>query len=165
MKNNEVEFNVKFKKISDDEFDKFLKKSVLNYSEDLVKSGMCSKETAFNDSKKQFYELLPQGNNTKDNFIYIVVNNESEEVGHIWYKKYQEKVGFICDFLILEKFRKKGYGKETLLLLENDAKGKGFKKIFLHVFKFNENAIKLYKNLEYNILKEELKGLYMEKDI
>lgn len=165
MKNNLVGFNISFKELSDDEFDKFLKKSVLKYSEDLIKSGMCSKEIAFNDSKKQFDELLPQGNNTMDNFIYIVVNNENEEVGHIWYKKYQEKVGFICDFLILEKFRKKGYGKDTLLLLENDAKGKGFKKIFFHVFKFNENAIALYKNLEYKILKEESKGLYMEKDI
>lgn len=158
-------FNIKFRDMTDDDFNKFLEGSVLSYSKDLVKSGMYSEEAAFENSKKQFNELLPQGNYTKDHFLYIIENSENEGLGHIWYEKYENKVAFICNFLILEKFRKKGYGKQALLLVEEDAKSKGFDKIFLHVFRFNDPAISLYKSLGYKVIKEESGGMYLIKDI
>lgn len=159
------DFNIGFKEMSDEEFNEFFERSILSYSKDLIKSGMCNEETAFESSKKQFNELLPEGKYTKNNFIYIIVNNDNEELGHIWYEKYKENIAFICDFLILEKYRKKGYGRQTLLLVEEDAKEKGFNKIFLHVFKYNESAISLYESLGYKVFKEESAGIYMIKDI
>ena len=159
------EVNIRFREMSDDEFEKFVENSVLDYSQDLIKSGFCSEEIAFNTAKKQFNDLLPQGKYTENNFLNVAVNSDNEAVGIIWYNKYNETVAFICDFLIHEKFRKKGYGKQTLLLLEAEAKEKGYNKILLHVFAFNKTAISLYDFIGYKIVKEDGGSIYMMKDI
>ncbi|MDZ4992331.1 GNAT family N-acetyltransferase [Clostridium perfringens] len=158
-------FNIRFREMSDDEFIQFIESSILDYSQDLIKSGMCSKEVGFERSKKQFNELLPQGKYTENNFFYIVVNSKNEYVGTIWYSKYNERVAFIANILIYEKFRKKGYGKQTLLLLHNEVKEKGFNKILLHVFKFNSTAFSLYSSLGYKVVEENPGGMHMVKNI
>ncbi|MGH4125390.1 MAG: GNAT family N-acetyltransferase [Clostridium sp.] len=159
------DFNVRFREMSDDEFDKFTEWNILDYSQDLIKSGLCSEENAFESAKKSFNGLIPQGKYTKDNFIYVVVNSDNEDVGFIWYQKYKEDIAFICDFLILEKFRNQGYGKQTLLLIEKEAKEKGLNKILLNVFKYNKPAFSLYKSLEYEIRDEEAENISMLKKI
>lgn len=159
------DFSIRFREMSDSEFEKFVESSVLDYSQDLLKSGLCSEENAFERAQKEFNELLPEGKYTKDNFIYMVVNSDNEDVGIIWYKKLTESEAFICDFLIFEKFRKKGYGKQTLLLLDNDAKEKGVSKMRLHVFRFNKTAFSLYNSIGYKIAKEDGGSIFMVKDI
>ena len=52
--------------------------------------------------------------------------------------------GFIYDFIIDEKFRGKGFGKESLALLEIFAKQLGLSAIKLHVFEHNTSARLLY---------------------
>lgn len=74
-------FDISFREMSDDEFDKFAKWDILDYSKDLIKSGLCSEENAFESAKKSFDGFLPQGKYTKDNFIYVVVNSSSQDVG------------------------------------------------------------------------------------
>ena len=159
------EFNIRFREMSDDEFDKFAEWDILAYSKDLIKSGLSSEENALENAKKSFNELLPQGKYTKDNYIYVVINSDNEDVGFIWYQKYKEDIAFICDFLILEKFRKQGYGKQTLLLLEKEAKEKGLNKILLNVFKYNKPAFSLYKSLEYEIRDQKNQNISMLKNI
>lgn len=159
------DLNIRFREMSDDEFDKFAEWDILAYSEDLIKSGLSSEENALENAKKSFNELLPQGKYTKDNYIYVVINSDNEDVGFIWYQKYKEDIAFICDFLILEKFRKQGYGKQTLLLLEKEAKEKGLNKILLNVFKYNKPAFSLYKSLEYKIRDQKNENISMLKNI
>lgn len=151
--------------MTDDEFYNFLEGSILSYSKDLVRAGMDNAETALINSKKQFDELLPQGHFTQNHFLYIIESTEGEELGHIWYEKLKENVAYICNFFIFEKFRKKGYGKQALLLVEEDAKSKDLNKIFLHVFKFNDNAISLYISLGYKVFQVESGGMYLVKEI
>ncbi|WP_346940529.1 GNAT family N-acetyltransferase [uncultured Clostridium sp.] len=159
------DFNIRLREMSDDEFDKFAEWDILDYSKDLIKAGLSSEENALEDAKKSFNELLPQGKCTKDNYIYVVVDSHNEDVGFIWYQKYKEDIAFICDFLILEKFRKQGYGKQTLLLLEKEAKVRGLNQVLLNVFKYNKPAFSLYKSLEYKIRDEENENISMLKNI
>nr|WP_244991447.1 GNAT family N-acetyltransferase [Clostridium senegalense] len=166
LRRNKVKnFSIKFRELSDDEFDKFAEWDILDYSKDLIKSGLCSKEDALESAKKSFHGFLPEGKYTKDNFIYMVVNSNNEDVGIIWYQKYQEDIAFICDFLIYESFRRQGYGKQTLLLVEEEAKEKGLKKVLFNVFKYNKPAFSLYKSLEYKIIDEVGENISMLKNI
>lgn len=158
-------FKIRFRDMSDEEFEEFFDFSILDYSQGLIKSGMCSEEDGFDSAKKQFNALLPQGKYTENNFLYIIENDENEAVGTVWYGKYIEGVAAICDILIYEKFRKKGYGKQTLLLLDNKLKESGIKKILLHVFKFNKIAFSLYSSLGYKVVAEDSGGMHMVKDI
>lgn len=160
------EFKIKFKFMTDDDFNKFREFSIISYSRGLVQAGLYSIENAYIHSKIEFDELLPLGNHTQNHFLYLIENIENEELGHLWFeKKLEGSIVFICDFLILEKFRNKGYGKQSLLLFEDVAKEKGFKKIALHVFRYNDNAISLYMSLGYKILKKESESMYLIKDI
>ena len=58
---------------------------------------------------------------------------------------------FICDFQIDEEFRKKGYGKQTMVALEEKVKELGIETISLHVFGHNKTAINLYQAIGYQI--------------
>ncbi len=61
-----------------------------------------------------------------------------------------KKSGFIYDFLIDEKFRGKGFGKESLALLEAHAKTLGMTAIKLHVFEHNTHARSLYEKVGFS---------------
>lgn len=160
--------NVRFREMNDEEYKQFLEESVLSYSKSIIKSEGISEEEALQEAQKTFDEFLPQGKYTENNYLYIIVNNENEDVGVIWYSKYEEKVAFIGDFLIFEKFRKRGYGKRAMLLIDKDAKEKGFNKVMLHVFKFNDVAFSLYNSVGYKVVDDEDDedtGFIMVKDI
>jgi len=139
--------------------------NISDYSQNLIKSGKCNKENSFDYAKKQINDSIPQGKDTANNFFYVMVNSQNEDVGHIWYAKCSEIETFICDFLVLEKFREKGYGKQTLLLLENEVKEKKLNKIGLNAFKFNKDAFSLYTCLGYKIIDEDSGSMFMVKDI
>lgn len=156
---------VTFREMTDEEFNKFEQWDIEDYSKALIKSGLSSKKDAMEAAKKSFNDLLPQGKYTKDSYVYIILNNDYESVGFIWYEKLNEDIAFICDFLILEQFRRKGYGKQALLLVEKDAKEKGLNKMLLNVFKYNTAAFSLYKTINYKIRKETDQCITMIKDI
>ena len=134
---------MKFIEMTDNEYSHFTERCILSYSQDLIKSGLSSKEAALNDAKNAVSELIPQGKQTEDSFIYKVINSENEYVGTIWYKEHEtetEVIAFICDFLIFKEFRKRGYGRQTLLLLEDEVKKKGNKKNIASRFCLQQNS-------------------------
>ncbi|WP_310145463.1 GNAT family N-acetyltransferase [Paenibacillus amylolyticus] len=149
--------------MSENEFEKFKEWSVNDYAEDLIKSKMSSdKEAAYQIAQKEFNEILPKGLSTENNFLYVIVNQSLEEVGFIWYEK-ENTSGFICDFLITQNYRNKGYGFQTMKWIEKDAKDKGMSKLRLSVFKFNEPACNLYNKLNYKIVEDNEENVIMEK--
>ena len=77
-----------------------------------------------------------------------MASSAPEPVGMIWVKGAREKL-FIYDFIIDDTFRGKGYGKKTLLLLEEWASEHDFTEIGLHVFGHNQSAYQLYKKMGY----------------
>jgi GNAT superfamily N-acetyltransferase len=60
--------------------------------------------------------------------------------------------------LIEEAHRGQGYGRQSMLALEEKAKGLGLRTLALHVFAHNAEARALYEGLGY-----EIKSLNMEK--
>jgi ribosomal protein S18 acetylase RimI-like enzyme len=94
---------------------------------------------------------LPQGLQTEANFLFMLVNETGQQVGHLWYNINAQKPNsaFIYDFEIYEHFRRKGYALQALKTLEADAKLRGVKKLGLHVFGHNTAARELYKKAGY----------------
>lgn len=153
---------IKLRNMTRNEFDKFKEKSVNDYAESLIKSEINSQEDAYKCAENEFNELLPMGLSTDNNFLYVIVNDGFESVGFIWYSK-ENTSGFVCDFVILENHRKKGYGFETLKMIEKDAKERAIAKLRLNVFKFNEPAYNLYKKLKYKVVEDNDGNMIMEK--
>lgn len=153
---------INLRKMTSTDFDRFKEWSVNDYAADLIKSEMISKENAYITAEKEFNELLPMGLLTHSNYLYIIVNEYSEDVGFIWYLS-EGITGFICDFLVKENYRNKGYGFQTMKTVEKHAEERGITKFRLNVFKYNEPAYKLYKKLEYMVVEDNKGNMIMEK--
>lgn len=143
------------------EYDVFLNRSIPEYAADNVRTGRWLESEALEKSRKEFDELLPQGLNSEDNFLYVLYDRD-EAVGMIWMKVKNQpsKSGFIYEVFIEERFRGKGYGKSLMLLLEEKAREMGLKSLALHVFGFNHVARKLYETVGY-----EIKNVMMSKTL
>ena len=153
---------IKFVKMSDEEFNIYMEKSIANYANQLITSGVCKKEDSLKMSQEAFNRFLPDGLHTKGHNVMNILD-DIEKIGYIWYGpkgNSNNEEAFIYDFLIYEDFRGEGYGKESLELVEKEAKKNNFNKISLHVFGHNKTAVGLYEKMGYEPF-----SINMSKDI
>jgi ribosomal protein S18 acetylase RimI-like enzyme len=141
--------------VTEEEFLAFVDASVKNYAEEKVKSGNWPEEGSLERSRREFKSLLPDGKDSKDNYIYKMVDSKRKErVGTIWVAIRVENDlpgAFIYDITVGEKFRGKGYGKRAMQELEKVVKNLGYDRISLHVFGHNKVAFSLYQSLDYQV--------------
>jgi ribosomal protein S18 acetylase RimI-like enzyme len=144
------------------EYEVFLEQAVVEYAADNVRAGYWDEAEAVEKSRKEFERLLPKGLQSENHFLYTVYDGENV-VGLIWLRANTDRPtpsGFIFGLRIDEKFRGKGYGKQTMLLIEEKARELGLKSIGLHVFGVNTVARNLYESLGY-----EMTSLNMQKQL
>ena len=144
--------------MTESEFDVFIEKSIPEYAAENVAAGYWSEEDTLERSRKASSNLLPQGVKTENNYLFRVQLEESgEKVGMIWMKHEAPRPhGFIYDITLDGAQRGKGYGKQTMLALEEFADELGVKTIGLHVFANNTAAMKLYKGLGYEVTSQNM---------
>ncbi|PFA67172.1 GNAT family N-acetyltransferase [Bacillus sp. AFS015802] len=131
----------------------WLKDSIKEYADEKTKAGNFKKETSLEQAEKEFSQLLPEGRETKNHYLFTLIHEESgEAVGNLWvHVKEEEKEIFIYDIVILESKRGLGYGKEALTSLDSFARELGINKISLHVFGHNKIALSLYQKSGFEI--------------
>jgi ribosomal protein S18 acetylase RimI-like enzyme len=155
--------NIYLRPITSAEFDKWKVHSIENYKKEKEKSGL-TPEDAQIVAERSFKSLLPEGENSPNQFIYSVVEKASEEViGTLWWGLQGEgkvKSPWIYDIELQESARGKGYGRATMLAAEKDIKGKGYNKLGLHVFGHNKVARGLYESLGFQTT-----NVVMSKDL
>lgn len=133
------------------EYDAFLNRTIPDYAADKVRAGQWAESEALERSRKEFEELLPQGVQTKDHYLYTLYDGE-QAVGLIWLRANPDrptKDGFIFELYVEEDQRGKGYGKQAMLLIEEKARELGLQAIGLHVFGSNKVARNLYESVGY----------------
>ena len=133
------------------EYEEYLKHLIPDYAADNVRAGYWDESEALEKSRQQIESLLPQGLQTKDHYIFILVDGD-QSIGMIWLKAELSRAvknGFIFDVVVDEKFRGKGYGKQIMLLIEEKARELELKSIGLHVFAYNTVAKNLYEGIGY----------------
>ena len=144
--------------MTETELEAHLEKTIPEYAAENVAVGYWSEEEALERSRKAFANLLPQGVKTENNYLFRIQLEESgEKIGMIWMKHEAPRShGFIYDIALDEAQRGKGYGKQTMLALENIARELGLETIGLHVFANNTAAMKLYKGLGYEVTSQNM---------
>lgn len=152
---------IEFQKMTDKEFENYFERTVNNYAKEKIKAGNWDKDSAIEKAEKSVDQLLPNGVETENNYLYSIYNND-KHLGYIWYKIDGEnkRVAFLCDIIIFKKYRNRGFGKKTMKLFERKVKELGCEKIQLHVFAHNKPAVSLYKKLDFKFT-----NYRMEKDI
>lgn len=133
--------------MTESEYDIFLVRSITEFAKGKEEAEGITPKAAMELSTRTFAELLPEGLSTPDNYLYSYTL-EAKVVGNVWFAKRGDGC-FIYELYLEENLRGKGLGKQLMALIDEEAKGLGFKTIRLHVFAHNKVAIKLYENTGY----------------
>lgn len=141
------------KPMTENEYTLWIENSIKEYAEEKTKAGNFQKENSLEQAEKEFNQLLPDGLETKEHYLFSLVHEKSSEiVGNLWvHVKTDKKEIFIYDIKVSEEKRGMGYGKEALSALDSFAKQKKIPKISLHVFGHNKVALSLYEKSGYEV--------------
>ena len=145
--------------IQQEDFDRMIDTEIRGYAEEHVRNGNWPAEGALERSKKEFDTLLPDGIHTKDQYLWSLLDEDSNKIGLLWVQVKDQKA-FIYDFVVEEAFRGKGYGKQALIALDEKLKAMNVESVGLHVFGDNITAQELYKKMGYQIT-----GIHMKKEL
>ena len=121
---------------------------IREYAQDKVRAGEWSPEEAPRLAETSTDDLLAQGTDTEDHYLYLLLERATEdEVGVLWIAIRDSGAGrsvWIYDIEVYEAFRRKGHATRALLALEKEAANLGAEKLELHVFGHNPGARALY---------------------
>jgi ribosomal protein S18 acetylase RimI-like enzyme len=141
--------------MGEDDFRSYQENEIREYAEEKIRSGAWSPEKAYELSVETHRRLLPEGLATPGQYIFSIRDEDlGQNVGAIWFARYEEggkRLAFIYDIIIFEQFRRRGYGTQAMLALEEKVKEVGLDTIALHVFSHNQIAQALYKKVGYEI--------------
>lgn len=142
---------VSLKPMNTEQFNAWFEIAVKEYAEDKIRAGNVTRDEALQVSEREFSDLLPDGTNTADTYIFTVEDDvNSQTVGMLWLKiRNQRQEMFVYDIRMDEQYRGQGYGKQTMQALEDFVRELGIPKISLHVFGDNEIAIRLYQSVGF----------------
>ena len=102
---------VKLMKMHQEDLEPYLERGIREYAEDHVRNGNWTAEESLERSRKEFEDLLPDGVDSRDQFLYSIFDEtDDNKIGLLWVQVKDQKA-FIYDFIIDEGFRGKGYGK------------------------------------------------------
>ncbi|GEA52278.1 N-acetyltransferase [Vibrio inusitatus NBRC 102082] len=137
-------------------FTEYLKIAIQSYAKVNVDSGRWDESESLERSEKAHETLLPDGERTKNNYLFTITENNSQNrVGHTWVKiedNIHTKSAFIYDIEIYEAHRRNGYAKSALGCIEKIVTELGASSLGLHVFNQNAAAIALYRSIGYQTI-------------
>jgi ribosomal protein S18 acetylase RimI-like enzyme len=146
------------------EFDTFLEENILRYAQENVDNGRWQADEALERSRATFQDLLPDGLQSKDQYIFNIFDDETGlNLGLLWVEvKMDEpnRPAFVFDFIIEKQYRGKGFGKRALLALDEKIQHMGAKSVALHVFGHNSIAFELYKKMGYEVTDINMRKIY-----
>lgn len=156
---------ISFKRMNNEEFKVYSKWSVKAYAEHLIKSGDENfRFKAVKSAKSEFNDIFPDGAESADNYLYIIMDGD-EKIGVIGYQKspFEENAAFVTENVIKEEYRRKGYGKSAFIKLQEDAREKGFGKMVLNCFKHTPISYSMYEKNGFKVIEDYGGSVIMEK--
>ena len=128
------------------------------YALEMEQYGGFTHEAALRKAAEDVAQLLDD-----ETAALYVIEAESERVGHLWVGERETGRGrllWIYDVFVDETRRGRGFGKDALLLAEEEARRRGLLRVGLNVFGGNEGARRLYRSLGYREV-----AVVMSKDL
>jgi ribosomal protein S18 acetylase RimI-like enzyme len=139
--------------MTEEEFEAWLLPEVAGYAEEHIKSGRWAPHEALEFSKAEFRQLLPEGRETKDQFLFTIRDTATGQgVGTLWFglrRKAGAPEAFVYGIAVHDEQQGKGYGRAAMLACIDKARELGVASVGLHVFGHNAVARSLYTSLGF----------------
>ena len=157
------------RRMTEPEYLRFKAYSIHDYAKDLMDGQGLGLEQALEEARKEHEAILPDGRETKDQSLMTVTDAQSSEaVGGIWFF-YEARDGvrrvWLCDFVIDEAKRRKGYATAALAEMERMAKADGCTESVLFVWDHNPAGYGLYQKCGYAAIRRGDGGSVMKKSL
>ena len=159
---------LELKSMNQDIYNNYIKKAIQQYAEEVAKSRGIDLDKALQLTNEEFNTLLPNGLKSENQYLNTIINDENEHIGIMWFStesNHGENEAFLYDIEINKEYRGKGYGHESMKLLESKVKELNLDSIGLHVFLHNEIAYSLYNKIGYQEIKRGKAGVIMKKTL
>jgi len=134
------------------DFQEYLSTAIADYAQDHVVAGRWTSEDALKMATQEYNQILPNGLNSKDNYLFSIENETGTKVGMLWFavvERGAKKGAFVYDIEIKEEYRRHSYGEQAFRTLEEKVRQLGLQTISLHVFGHNQAARAMYEKLGY----------------
>jgi ribosomal protein S18 acetylase RimI-like enzyme len=145
--------SVRLRPLRDDELPAYIEHGKAEYARDMVENAGLSPEQAQKKSDKDWALLLPHGQPSPGHYLFAIEDESGERVGDLWFAErtndFDATVAFVYSIEIAEPFRGRGYGRQAMLLLEDEVRARGLSHVALNVFGGNDIARSLYRSLGY----------------
>ena len=146
---------ISFSNITSNEFEKYSNYFVADYSKEISENYGYSIEKSISQAKDEIEADFPGGVPSPENYLVSIELSDASGkviIGYLWYSyNVKSDHAFICDFYIRENYRNKGYGKAAFVVLEKLLLEAGIDQIRLRVAYTNDQALKLYKEMGFNV--------------
>jgi GNAT superfamily N-acetyltransferase len=139
---------VRLRPVRDDELPAWLEAAHRFYVDDLVANGGLTAEEAERKATSDHGALFPAGLRSEGHHVFYVEDERGETIGRLWFAEKPFGV-WLYEIELEERVRGRGFGRETMLVFEERARGLGAQKVVLNVFGGNERARSLYRSLGY----------------
>jgi ribosomal protein S18 acetylase RimI-like enzyme len=143
---------VRLRPLPDDETESFVRSTRDAYTRDMVMSAGMSEQEARAKAEVDFSTLVHDGRPGAGQQLFVVEETETgERIGRVWLGERfpGQPIAYLYDIEINPVFRGRGLAREAMLLVEQEARRRGFAEIRLNVFAGNEVARSLYRSLGY----------------
>jgi RimJ/RimL family protein N-acetyltransferase len=144
---------LKLRPIREDEFPAFVAASRAGYAEDVERHGHVPRVEAQRKAAEDMARLFPGDQPAEGQTVLVVEDDETgEAVGRVWFTvrdHLRRTSAWLYDITIDERVRGRGYGRQAMLLLEEEVRRLGLERLALNVFGGNERARSLYLSLGY----------------
>lgn len=135
------------------EFEEFMIISMNDQAQGQVTAGEWKAEEAQGNIERLRSEFLPNGLATPNHYFFTIEEpTTSAKVGGLWYTVMEQagkRLVFVVDIQIYSEHRRRGYGSQAFMAMEDKVREMGIASIGLHVFKHNPSARAMYEKLGY----------------
>ena len=143
-----------------DEVKERLPRLAASYAAEIAASGSLPPEQAQAKAHRDLSELLKDGPSTAGQLIFRLVVGE-QPAGWLGLAVPQPggdpNMAWVNDVEVDEAFRGRGYGRQAMLLAEQEAAARGMSSVGLNVHGSNAVARNLYDSLGYQVTTQQLK--------
>ena len=137
------------------EFAAYMAKAIPEYAKAHLDAGDCDESDAMTLAKADYDDLLPEGLATKGQHLYTIrADGEADPVGMAWFASRERRgknSAYIYDLQVRPELRGKGYGKATLVALDEMLLSMGIRRVSLNVLGWNTRAQALYERQGFTI--------------
>ncbi|WP_158883534.1 GNAT family N-acetyltransferase [Amycolatopsis anabasis] len=137
--------------MSEDEFADYRTHTITSYADDRVRAGTWTAGRARQRAADEFAALLPEGLSTRGHHFYTAYRG-GHRIGMTWFGEDpsgRERVAWIYDLHVDERFRGQGEGAAIMRALEDEIRTAGMDTVYARTLGDNTAARSLTRKLGY----------------